>query len=225
MTLKRLLIAMAVLLTATINTIAPVQSASAVLTSPDYAFFFTPHQDDEVLSMGAAIKEYTDAGRPVFVVLLTDGGSSQYCIPQYGTRAACVAERDKEFTQGVQSMGGIPIIRSDRMIDGTLTVAYAQRIIALYHANYPNASLRTMSQYDASPDHSNLGKALNYLLLYPLSRWYIKQSERSGQVGAFTAQYDQNATLDLYPFGHISVPGDFAVATYPTGNYSKFYTH
>lgn len=227
---RRLLIGLAVLVTATIGVLAPVQPASAVFTSPDYAFFFTPHQDDEVLSMGAAIKAMTDVGRPVYVVLLTDGGSSQYCnnvnYPQWRPRSACVAARDGEFTNGVQSMGAIPIIRSDRAIDGTLTVAYAQGVINAYHTNYPNAALRGMSQYDASPDHANIGIALNNLRLYTQSNWLVKYSERITKTAcAYSAKYDQNTTLNYYVFGHVSVPTDFSHATYPEGNFSCAYSH
>src|ERR1035437_1374650 len=93
---------------------------SLVAPSPNYAYFFTPHQDDETLSMGAAIKEHVAAGRKVYVVLLTDGGASAVCST-YPTRAACVTERDREFLAAVYSLGATPIIPSDRMADGTLT--------------------------------------------------------------------------------------------------------
>ena len=227
---RRMLIAFVTMIMAATGVLTLATPAQAVNTSPNYAFFFTPHQDDEVLSMGAAIQAMTNAGRPVYVVLLTDGGSSQYCTKNnaplnWTTKAQCVAGRDAEFTNGVKSMGAIPIIRTDRAVDGQLQVSYAQYIINLYHTNYPNASLRGMSQYDASNDHRAIGIALNNLNLYPLSNWLVKQSERGTTGCAMSAQYDQNATLDFYVFGHISVPGDFTVATYPTGNYSCAYSH
>lgn len=37
------------------------------------AIFYTPHQDDETIGMGAAISEHSREGRPVYVVLLTNG--------------------------------------------------------------------------------------------------------------------------------------------------------
>lgn len=40
------------------------------------AIFYTPHQDDESLGMAGAIVEHIEAGRPVFLVLLTDGKPS-----------------------------------------------------------------------------------------------------------------------------------------------------
>lgn len=216
----------ALFITTALIAVAGVMSAcnaSAVtLTSP--AFFFSPHQDDEVLFMGAAIRQHVLAGRKVYVVLLTDGGSSRYCIPQYGTRAACTAARDKEFINGVTSMGAEPIIRADRMIDGTLTVAYAKSVILEYYATYPTGSFKTMSEFDASPDHSNLGKGLAAANIVD-SRWYIKRSEWATHAGTLTPRYNMNATLNLYPFGRISVPADFASSTYPTGNYSKVYAH
>ncbi len=37
------------------------------------AIFYAPHQDDEAIAMAGAIAEHKDAGRPVFLVLITDG--------------------------------------------------------------------------------------------------------------------------------------------------------
>src|SRR5688572_2974061 len=40
------------------------------------AIFYTPHQDDEAIAMAGAIAEHKSAGRPVYLVLLTDGHPS-----------------------------------------------------------------------------------------------------------------------------------------------------
>jgi hypothetical protein len=40
------------------------------------AVFYPPHQDDETLGMGASISEHVRAGKPVYVVLFTNGESA-----------------------------------------------------------------------------------------------------------------------------------------------------
>ena len=192
--------------------------------------FFTPHQDDEVLSMGAAIREHVLAGRQVWVVLLTDGGSSVQCAQQYTTRAACVAERDKEFNAGVTSMGANPTIRSDRMLDGSLTAAYVQRVVEEYYnycpsgvCQYKNASFKGTSEYDTHPDHQAVGQGIRNAVINNDKRFYISPAEWGGHAGTMSAQYNLNTTLNLYPFGKLSVPASFNQQTYPNGCYSKVY--
>lgn len=192
-------------------------------------FFFAPHQDDETLFMGAAVRQHVLAGRKVYVVLMTDGGASGVCKRDYpGDRAGCVAERDREFVAAVRSMGAIPIIRTDRMADGTLTVAYAKKVILSYYANvnYKLASYKTMSETDASPDHANLGKGLAAAHITD-SRWYMKRTEwGTHPIASVSGPYDLNATLELYrPIGWASVPAEFEHATYPEGAISKAYKH
>lgn len=40
------------------------------------AIFYSPHQDDEAIGMAGAIREHKDAGRPVYLVLLSNGLNS-----------------------------------------------------------------------------------------------------------------------------------------------------
>lgn len=40
------------------------------------AVFYSPHQDDEAIAMGAAMREHIDAGRPVWLVLLVRGATT-----------------------------------------------------------------------------------------------------------------------------------------------------
>lgn len=225
MSIKRIIGAIITMGLLTIGTsISQAPSASAYTGQP--VFFFTPHQDDEALFMGAAIKQHVDAGRKVWVVLLTDGGSSGMCEILYpGDRAACVAARDAEFIAGVKSLGAIPIIRADRVRDGALTVAYAKSVINNYYTNvnYRLASYKTMSETDDHPDHANLGKGLRQSNATD-KRWYIKTSQWSTHAGVFTPSYDLTATLALYPFGHLSVPSMFATAATPYGARSKAYS-
>ena len=205
--------------------LAPAAPVQAFTGSP--VVFFTPHQDDEVLSMGAAIRQHVLAGRQVWVVLLTDGGASAECLTQYTTRAACVAERDKEFTAGVYSMGATPTIRSDRMADLTLTSDYVKRVVEEYYnygTGYKNASFKTTGEYDAHPDHVAAGQGLRAAVGPTDKRFYVSpENNWANHAGTFSPQYNLNTTLDLYPFGKISVPGYFASARYPQGCFSKVY--
>lgn len=219
-------------LIALVTMIMTLIGALAVTSTPAQAFtgypvvFFTPHQDDEVLSMGAAIRQHVLAGRQVWVVLLTDGGASAACPVKYATRAECVAERDKEFTAGVYNMGATPTIRSDRMPDGLLSADYVKRVVEEYYnygTGYKNASFKTMSESDDHPDHAAAGQGLRAAVGPTDKRFYIKESQWSTHAGSFTPQYNLNTTLDLYPFGKVSVPGAFASARYPQGCYSKVY--
>ena len=41
-----------------------------------YVLYFSPHQDDELLNLGAAMCKDINAGYEVFCVLCTDGGAS-----------------------------------------------------------------------------------------------------------------------------------------------------
>ena len=108
-----------------IASLMTLPTASAVSTNP--AVFLVPHQDDEVLTFGAAVKQHLLAGRDVILVLLTDGSSSGECdnlrTGTYGhpdfdqtdgitgnytsspvDRAACTNFRDNEFLNAAAAM-------------------------------------------------------------------------------------------------------------------------
>jgi len=212
------LAAIAMAVTGTLVTVAPSAQAA---TNP--AIFFSPHQDDEILSFGGAITEHVRAGRQVIVVLMSDGGGSALCQTLYpNNRPACVAARDQEFINGVTALGGTPVISPTRELDGSITVATAKATMLGYYAQYPAGSFKTMSEFDASPDHYRLGQALRQTGIVD-SRFYIKHSEWTTHAGTFTAKYDTNTAVNMYPFGKQSVPNDFYYATYPVGNQSKVY--
>lgn len=139
------------------------------------AIWFSPHQDDEVNSMGVHIKYHVAAGRRCIVVLMTDGGASGVC-PRYPSREEFVAERDREFTTAVTRMGAEPVIRQDRMPDGTLTEEYALSVMQEYYAQYPNGSFKTMTDQDNHPDHAALGRALRQSDIED-ARYYVKREQ------------------------------------------------
>lgn len=93
----------------------------ATATNPP-AIFFSPHQDDEALAMGASIAEHARSGRPVYVVLLSNGnnkvilsllnGVSGNCpVPGHGkhdfklTMQDVINARNAEFIASCQSLG------------------------------------------------------------------------------------------------------------------------
>lgn len=73
--------------------------------------FYAPHQDDETLAMGASISEHVRKGRPVYVVLLTDGANSnmlQHIKNKYNSNATMkdvVNARNNEFIAACQALG------------------------------------------------------------------------------------------------------------------------
>jgi hypothetical protein len=205
---------------------------AATETSLPPAIFLSPHQDDETLFMGAAIREHVLAGRPVIVVLLTDGGSSAVCVRDYPTREDCVAERDREFIAAVTKMGATPLIPEDRMLDGSLTGAYTATLIQRLAAEYPGASFKTMSEYDSImlTDHRAAGRGLYAAYLWGYTadaRWYLRYDDQPTYAGACTARHDLNTAIDLYhPIGWDSVAGEFRrIQDYPghRAAYSKAY--
>ena len=141
---------------------------------------FAPHQDDEVLSMGAFIRQSVDNGCRVHVVLCTDGSRSWVrteladgltCSFHEGSHAYSLSEeefvssRDDEFFESCQALGVSPLdvcIDGGRSRDGQLEVDAAKAIISKYLAQYPNAVVCTMSPMvglSQHSDHRALGNA------------------------------------------------------------------
>ena len=109
------------------------------IMSIKYVFYFSPHQDDELLNLGTAICKDIDAGYEVFCVLCTDGGASgaRHMLCNRGTClwhggrhdypmdvSAFSAARDLEFTASCLAMGLCHdhiIIPANRANDGQST--------------------------------------------------------------------------------------------------------
>lgn len=206
---------------ATAATVPTTVKAAAVGSGP--AIFLTPHQDDETLSMGAAVREHVLAGRDTWVILLTDGSASGVCQdpPYNGDKAACVAERDKEYRAAVNKMGAHAVILADRKIDNALapgnpnpiTRAWVESVIQRWAASYPGASFKTMSERDDHVDHKIAGQGLYdaYVDGYaPDARWYVKRYQQQDQAGSCTSEHNLNTAATLYhPIGWDSVPTEF----------------
>lgn len=244
-TVQKLIFAGVILMMA-LFTLGVIAAQPSAASSQDPAIFLTPHQDDETLTMGAAIREHVLEGRRVVVVLLTDGGESGVCRDKYehyteddGTvvntpegRAACVAERDREFVAAVTKMGAEPLIPDDRMKDGTLTGAYTAEVILRLVEQYPDASFKTMSEYDSiHSDHRAAGRGLYAAYLWGYTndaRWYLRYDDQGTYAGWCTNRHNLNTALDLYrPIGWESVPLEFLRVWNSPDNpaaYSKQYT-
>lgn len=152
---------------------------SAVPQNQD-VIVFAPHQDDEVLSMGAFIRQSVDNGCRVHVVLCTDGSRSWVrteladgltCPFHVGSHAYSLSEeefvssRDDEFFESCQALGVSPLdvfIDGGRSRDGQLDVDTARAIISKHLAQYPNAVVCTTSPVvgpSQHADHRALGNA------------------------------------------------------------------
>ena len=147
-----------------------------------YVFYFSPHQDDELLNLGAALCRDIDAGREVFCVLCTDGGASgarrllgdggscRWHDGAHGypmTGAAFTAARDREFTESCMAMG----LRADHIVipagrapDGRLTEAHAAAIMCGAIKDFPpeRVAIKTLAEVawkKQNPDHTAVARA------------------------------------------------------------------
>jgi|GEM_PF-1079799 len=148
--------------------------------------YFSPHQDDELLSMGADICNSVLRGHNVHVILCTDGSKSSVkdrlsdgksCPRHQGKHEFALSDeefiktRDSEFFDSCRAMGVPKInihITRRRGVDGELTVAQAEDIIKFYLILYGrSATVCTLSYTNGDSqhiDHKTLGRAANNLL-------------------------------------------------------------
>jgi LmbE family N-acetylglucosaminyl deacetylase len=144
--------------------------------------FYSPHPDDEVLSMGMAIAESIKNGDEVQVVLLTHGydtnainilNGEEYCKWHHKkhdptkegykkfTKQDIGNARVKEFITSVEDLG---VEKSNIHIcnfDEDSVTAYEIKLVMLGFENqYPGAYHNTTSYYDAHPFHKKLGETL-----------------------------------------------------------------
>ncbi len=112
--------------------------------------YFSPHQDDELLSMGIDICNSINRGYDVHVILCTDGskclvrrqvadGKDCYWHPGthtfHLTEEDFIAARDKEFWESCRALGiadNNVHIPENRFVDGKLTVCSSKEIILQY---------------------------------------------------------------------------------------------
>ena len=112
--------------------------------------YFSPHQDDELLSMGIDICNSISEGHDVHVILCTDGSkctvrdelaNGKECNKHLGTHSYHLTEdelitaRDKEFRESCRALGiedsNVHIL-NNRFTDGKLTVCDSKKTILQY---------------------------------------------------------------------------------------------
>ena len=141
---------------------------------------FSPHQDDEALSMGAFAVQALDHGCSVRAVLCTDGSAS-FVKRELGDGLTCgfhtgehayelsdsqfIGARDSEFQDSCKALGLTSFEVANvqgRAADSKLTVQKAKDIIRYYLAKYPGAVVCTTSPSvgsEQNSDHRVLGEA------------------------------------------------------------------
>ncbi|MHA7139616.1 PIG-L deacetylase family protein [Rossellomorea arthrocnemi] len=202
------------------------------------AIFYSPHQDDELLSMGHAISLYVQNGYEVHVVLLTDGSATsaihsvnkevvKHYLKPISTKEFSDA-RNLEFIRSLSALGvERDHIHFTRLKDGKTTVNQVEETVLKYKTRYPEAQHMALSYHDNHNDHRNSGLALNHLYkngILTEPKFYIQNNERNivdGVYEPYTFLNDQpitNATIPytawdplrrMYSIGIISVPYDF----------------
>ena len=152
------------------------------MSAEKYIFYFSPHQDDELLNLGTAMCKDIDAGHEVFCVLCTDGGASG-ARQLIGNRCGCqwhggvhgyplsTAEfsdaRDREFKASCLAIG-LPdshiLIPAGRAQDGRMTVAQAAAIMKDAIKGFPAelVTVKTLAEVmweKQNPDHTAAARA------------------------------------------------------------------
>lgn len=137
--------------------------------------FYSPHADDEVLSMGASIIQAVEKDKNVIVILLSKGLATQAFykvnnkLKQEGKTALVLDEfgdaRVNEFKASVKAMG----IEDDNILvynlpDGHFTIDIVKPILLKMEEKYPGAEHHVMTFKDPHPDHKATGDALRSLI-------------------------------------------------------------
>ena len=141
--------------------------------------FFTPHQDDELLTMGNSIVEHakiedthiilcTDGSKSYIKRRLNDDGTCSYHVgihDYFLTEEQFSQSRDIEFEESCEAMGVKQSnIHMDegRTMDGHLTKKRPRKIIENYLEKYPDAKVKTTTPFGPKTqheDHKVLGEA------------------------------------------------------------------
>lgn len=159
----------------------PTEGSAAA--TPPATVFFSPHQDDELLTLGVYARKKMREGEDVYVVLCVDGSRSgvrkvlhngKECRKCAGPHeydlsvGEFVAARDREFASSCAALGYAPshvLYHPDRAEDLALSVEQAERIIGSTLALFPSdrkINVCTLSPFVGEKqhhDHRNLGEA------------------------------------------------------------------
>lgn len=138
-------------------------------TESDTVLFVTPHQDDETISMGVAVRDHLNAGLDVHILLLTTGENSAV-RPELGMDIPTfIATRDDEMVRATRQVG-VPTanlhIAPNRGPDNFLTVAAAQDMISTWLTANGPARVKSYTPYTdftQHVDHAAAGQACQNL--------------------------------------------------------------
>lgn len=155
-----------------------------------------PHQDDDVITMGASISAHVRAGHEVHVVLCTDGVNSAARDATDLSRPAFTRARDREFTAGVAALGVHPDhIHLSRWSgeDGKLAELRVRQLILwelIEQLGHQQVHLKGPSWRPCTgrhADHVAVGEAVKYLsaLLDQPVRYYVEPHARAAFVQAY----------------------------------------
>jgi LmbE family N-acetylglucosaminyl deacetylase len=198
---------------------------------------YTPHPDDETLSMGVVISNAVQRREQVVVVALTDGRTTRALQPVL-TPDQVAAARDLELVKAVGALG-VPahdVVLAHLDAPGSacgaiVTVHEAEAVMRTVAARYPDAANVTMSYVaERNQDHLDAGVALSRLaaahvighaswtvsrlwwtLPSPASAWVLPNTPISrSRVVAAALQYSVwEPAYGRYAVGWRSVPRQF----------------
>ncbi|MCM3598585.1 PIG-L family deacetylase [Metabacillus idriensis] len=142
---------------------------------PAAAVYYSPHADDEALSMGGSMLASLEKGDQVAVVLLSKGKASgardlvNSRLEKEAKPVLSVEEfgeaRVKEFKKSAEALGVDPenIFIYD-LPDGDIQKEAVSKIMEKMNKQFPNASHHAMSYKDPHRDHAASGMALKDLV-------------------------------------------------------------
>jgi len=135
---------------------------TVAIASP--AIYYSPHPDDETWGMAHSIRKHKDAGREVYVVLLTDGENSAvynwWITSGYQKdwdndgdidRFDFGLARREEFRRATYELGVDRCYfyggENSGFYDGALTQIQVKNVMQSFEQNYPKASHKTTMKY------------------------------------------------------------------------------
>ncbi len=144
--------------------------------------FYSPHPDDETLTMGVLVAGHVVVGRKVHVVLFSDGRDSRaFALVNARlkaerrpplTRQQFGAARVGEFRAACAALGVAPANVHLEVVGGAPTVANVTPVIRRYRARYPDAGHYTTTWTDTFSAHGDLGEALRRLQMADPRSWF-----------------------------------------------------
>ncbi len=156
--------------------------------------YFSPHQDDELLSMGIDICNSINGGHDVHVILCTDGSKSMVrkelanrkgSDKRMGTHICCLTEeefitaRDTEFRESCRALGveeGNVHILKHRFADQKLTVYNSKKILLQYlNVMGPDCVVCTLDPHLENNWQHRDHKALGYAAAELFNEGFIRE--------------------------------------------------